>query len=101
MRPGARAGDLYRYYREQITAAGLPFNDGVVIHSLGAQVHEYPVVMSQDTEGLLEEGMVMSVEPTVTLPGEAKYTVEDCVLVTPEGARRLSDCMDTSAMQVV
>jgi Xaa-Pro dipeptidase len=101
MRPGAQVGDLYRYYREQITSAGLPFNDGVVIHSLGAQVHEYPVVMSQDTQGVLEEGMVMSVEPTVTLPGEAKYTVEDCVLVTPTGARRLSDCMDTSAMQVV
>ncbi len=101
MRPGARAGDLYRYYREQISGAGLPFTDGIVVHSLGAQVHEYPVVLSDRNDAGLEEGMVMAVEPTVTLPGEAKYTIEDCVIVTASGARRLSDCIDTTTMQEV
>lgn len=101
MRPGVRVGDLYSYYRHRIEAAALPFAAGILMHSIGAQVHEYPVVLSDTDDAVLEEGMVMAVEPTVTLPGEAKYTIEDCVLVTRAGAQRLSDQMDTRSLFLV
>jgi Xaa-Pro aminopeptidase len=64
-------------------------------------VHEYPVIRDETLDAPLEAGMVMAVEPTVTLPREAKYTIEDLVLVTQTGAVRLSDVISTSELLVI
>jgi Xaa-Pro aminopeptidase len=101
MRPGVRACDVHALYRRAIEKHGLPFAGGIVAHSIGARVHEYPVVRDERLEAPLEAGMVMSVEPTVTLPGEAKYTIEDLALVTASGAVRLSDFMSTSELLII
>lgn len=101
MRPGAHAGDLYSFYRREVERNGLPFNGGIVIHSIGARVHEYPVVRDERNGALLEAGMVVAVEPTVTLPGEAKYTLEDLAVVTESGAVRLSDETNTAELFVI
>ncbi len=101
MKPGVRAGDIYALYRRRMGELTLPFIDGIVAHSIGARVHEYPLVRDDRVDARLEAGMVMSVEPSVTLPKEAKYTIEDLVLITDSGAIRLSDAMSTSELLVI
>jgi Xaa-Pro aminopeptidase len=101
MKPGVRAGDIYALYRRRMGELALPFIDGIVAHSIGARVHEYPLVRDDRVDAPLEAGMVMSVEPSVTLPKEAKYTIEDLVLITGSGAMRLSDAMSTSELLVI
>jgi Xaa-Pro aminopeptidase len=101
MGSGASCVDLYASYRRRIEAYDLPFSGGILAHGIGTRVHEYPIVLGQSTDALLEEGMVMAIEPSITLKGEAKYTLEDLVLIGDRRAVRLSDFTDTSEMFVI
>ncbi|MDE2027038.1 MAG: aminopeptidase P family protein [Candidatus Omnitrophica bacterium] len=58
-------------------------------HGVGLDIHEAPRLSSQST-GLLEEGMIVTVEPGVYLPNKFGIRVEDMVLVTKEGNEVLS-----------
>ncbi len=58
-------------------------------HNIGIEVHEKPDVSSSST-GLLEEGMIFSVEPGIYLEGELGVRIEDLVLVTEDGALNLN-----------
>jgi len=65
-------------------------------HSLGLDIHELPGLSATNT-ALIQENMVLSVEPYITLKGvfpfwEAaeKFGLEDVVLVTKDGAEILT-----------
>jgi Xaa-Pro aminopeptidase len=53
-------------------------------HGIGLQVHEGPRV-SSSSKDILKEGMVITVEPGVYLPGVGGFRIEDMVLVKKGG----------------
>ena len=59
-------------------------------HGVGLDVHEAPR-LSQKDSSVLKEGMVITVEPAVYIPGQFGIRIEDMVYVTKEGCEVLSD----------
>jgi methionyl aminopeptidase len=67
--PGNRLGDVSHAVQEHVEAAGLSVVRSLVGHGIGREMHEEPQIPNYGTPGtgvLLEEGMVLAVEPMVT-----------------------------------
>ncbi|MBO4288408.1 MAG: aminopeptidase P family protein [Kiritimatiellae bacterium] len=95
--PGASCEALYQMSLRMAEAAGFVdvFMGGrqkarFVGHGTGLYVNESPVlgVRSHD---ILQEGMVIAVEPKFVIPGAGAVGCEDTFAVTPKGARCLSE----------
>jgi len=89
--PGKEASNIHETAREVIDDTEF---EGRFIHSLGhslgVEVHDGPG-LSPHSEVTLEEGMVFTVEPGIYVPDEAGVRVEEDVVVTSDGCRRLTD----------
>ena len=88
--PGVTTGAVDGAARSVIDASG--YGDAFVHrtgHGVGLEVHEPPYVVA-DGECTLEPGMVCSVEPGIYLEGRFGCRIEDLVLVTDDGAKRLN-----------
>lgn len=62
-------------------------------HGIGLDVHESPRISSKQT-GLLKEGMVLTIEPAIYIPGKFGIRIEDMCLVTKKGAVVLSGTLN-------
>ncbi|HPI91925.1 MAG TPA: aminopeptidase P family protein [Deltaproteobacteria bacterium] len=89
--PGVKASDVDRIARDHLASGGLSsyFGHGLG-HGVGREVHEAPTV-SPLSEDLLEEGMVITIEPGVYMPGRYGIRLEDMVLVTDNSCKRLTN----------
>jgi Xaa-Pro aminopeptidase len=95
-RPGERAGDLYTLALKIAEKAGLEegfmgYPDPVpfVAHGVGLEIDEWPIIgLNSDT--ILEEGMVMALEPKFIFPGEGVVGIENTWVVTRRGIIKLN-----------
>ncbi|MCD6373024.1 MAG: aminopeptidase P family protein [Thermococcus sp.] len=89
-RPGITAKELDTIVREVINEYG--YGDKFIHstgHGLGLEIHEWPRV-SQFDETELKPGMVITIEPGVYIPKLGGVRIEDTILITENGARRLT-----------
>ncbi len=90
-RPGIAISEVDCAARSLIEAEGY---GGQFLHStghgVGLEIHELPWVRKEG-EGVLEPGMVLTVEPGIYVPGLGGIRLEDTVVITPEGHENLTN----------
>jgi Xaa-Pro aminopeptidase len=90
IKPGVSSALIDAQARKVLRKFGLAKYFGHSLgHGVGLDIHEAPRLSSQST-GILEAGMIVTVEPGVYIPNEFGIRVEDMVLVTKEGCEVLS-----------
>jgi Xaa-Pro dipeptidase len=94
LEPGAELAELDRLVRDGIAEAGYPGQPShPIAHGVGARAHEPPYA-HQAGGGIIQEGMVLAIEPGAYWEGGGGLRVEDNFLVTADGAEQLSSFPD-------
>jgi Xaa-Pro aminopeptidase len=89
IKPGASCKEVYRSFLERFNALGFePIS--FVGHGIGLALHEEPYLGRYGDE-ILEEGMVVAIEPLVYIPGRFGMQNKDMLVVTRNGCELLSD----------
>lgn len=100
IRAGVPASAIYHAVREVIDRAGYGVHVDMVGHGIGMGMYE-PPMLSPAASDILQEGMVLCLEPWITLPeGRGVFCLEDmvavkesgCVQLTPRDADELWSC---------
>lgn len=100
IRPGVVARDIFRMADESFEARGLAYPWGTLGHSTGLLVHE-GFEITRTSDRVIEVGMILNVEPTHIERDDARYHIEDTILVIEDGIEILSNYADTRSMYVI
>lgn len=84
LRPGVKSGGIFRYMDQRIKEEGY---EGLVHHAghgLGHSWYEHPYLI-EDNEMVLEEDMLVALEPGIYLPDKFGMRIENNYRVTKDG----------------
>lgn len=98
-KPGNSLAEIYHWACEQARHYGLEEHFmgygankvSFIGHGVGLELNELPVLAGH-MDQILEQGMVMAVEPKFVFPGIGSVGVEDTLVVTSKGMEPLADC---------
>jgi Xaa-Pro aminopeptidase len=97
--PGKKCSEIDEVGRGIIRAAGYGDNFGHSLgHSLGLAIHEQPAMRATD-DTVLQEGMVITVEPGIYIPGFGGVRIEDLIVITKDGHENFTK--STKDLQVI
>ena len=85
IKPGVKSSDIDTVARDVITEYG--YGDAFIHstgHGVGLEIHENPS-LSKNDEGILEKGMIVTVEPGIYIEGEFGVRIEDMVIIKNKG----------------
>ena len=89
VKPGARVKDIDQRVKDFLALKG--FNLGHSTgHGVGLDIHEAPSI-NVNNDDILEENMVITIEPGIYIPNKYGIRIEDLVLVTKDGYEILSN----------
>ena len=93
--PGARTAEIYHYANDRFHDAGFQGNVSLAGHGVGAWWHQQEPYMVPSSDRVLEEGMVVALEPHI-----GYWHLQDMVLVAADGPRLLSPLINTDEMLI-
>lgn len=96
-RPGVKAGHLYAVALEHVESNGYsdyfmgadPLRVRFVGHGIGLEVDEYPF-LAKGQDMVLEEGMIIALEPKLVFPEKGVVGIENTHVVTSQGLKQLN-----------
>ena len=88
--PGARVGDIYDYVMREFGKRGWAYKSLLVGHGVGPWWHQQEPILCRGSDTLLEEGMVLALEPHLD-----HWHLQDMIVVRDGGPELLSDKFST------
>ncbi|MDD2370635.1 MAG: aminopeptidase P family protein [Firmicutes bacterium] len=89
VKPGARIKDIDQKVKDVLALKGYILGHSTG-HGVGLEIHEAPFI-NVNNDGILEENMVITIEPGIYLFNKFGVRIEDLVVVTKNGYEILSN----------
>jgi Xaa-Pro aminopeptidase len=83
---GRTAGDIYQFVVDEFKKLGIEYPASLVGHSMGAWFHQQEPVLRRDSETVLEDGMILAIEPQ-----RLHWHIQDLIVIERSKPRLLSD----------
>jgi Xaa-Pro aminopeptidase len=100
-RPGVKASEVYDFTVREFGKLGWRYTSVLVGHSVGAWWHQQEPIIARGRDIMLEDGVVLAMEPHGLDPGPGFLHLQDMVVVRPNGPELLSDRFATDEMFVI
>lgn len=83
---GRTAGDIFQFVVDEFKKHGIEYPASLVGHSMGAWFHQQEPVLRRDSAAVLEDGMILAIEPQ-----RLHWHIQDLIVIEGGKPRLLSD----------